>query len=146
MKRSPLFFLLPALLATGAVHAAGPQARTPVKPISECIDSANINEWHIVNANTLLVRTGPKRYLVTTQHACPQLGRHGVGIRFRASNDKQITGPGRICGDVGETVASHGQPPCAVQSVQRIDTARFDALRKQAVRHGSGAEQGQLPR
>jgi hypothetical protein len=143
MKRSPLLLLLPALFAATAAYAANPpQARTPVKPISECIDSTNINEWHVVNDTTFLVRTGPKRYLVKTQHACPRLGRYGVGIRFHPSTDKLVSLPGRICGEVGETVSSRAQPPCAVQSVQRIDTAQFDALRKQAVRHGSGAEQG----
>ncbi|HET7359250.1 MAG TPA: DUF6491 family protein [Rhodanobacteraceae bacterium] len=142
MKRSPLLLLLPALFAVAAAYAANPQARVPIRPVGECIDSTGINEWHIVNDTTLLVRTGPKRYLVKTRNACPRLGRYGTGIRFRPSNDKQVTLPGRICGDVGETVSSRAQPPCAVQSVQRIDTAQFEALRSQAVRHGNGAGQG----
>lgn len=140
---SPALLLIPALLVTGAVRAAAdtPPPRNPMRPVAECIDTSKINEWHIVDNSTVTVRTGPKRYLVKTQHTCPRLGRYGPGISFHPSNDKQVTIPGRICGDAGETVASRAQPPCGIQSVQRIDKAQFDQFTKQALRHGSGAEQ-----
>jgi hypothetical protein len=144
MKLSPALLLVPALLATGAVRAAAdtpPPPRDPLRPVAECIDTTRINEWYIVDNSTVTVRTGPKRYLVKTQHTCPKLGRYGPGISFHPSNDKQATLPGRICGDVGETVSSRAQPPCGIQSVQRIDKKRFDQFTRQALRHGSGAEQ-----
>jgi len=43
---------------------------------------------------------------------------------------------GALCGEAGETMASHDQPPCAVQSISKIDKARFDQLSSKAMQHG----------
>lgn len=134
--------LLPALLVGSFAHAADTSsALHPLRPVSQCPDITKINEWHIINAKTLTVRTGPHRFVIKTQYACPRLGRYGSGLNFRPSNGTQAVGESRICGDLGDQVSSRAQPPCQVQSVREISKQRFDALNKKAVRNGSGAEQ-----
>lgn len=134
--------LLPALLAGSFAQAADTAPpRQPLRPISQCPDINRINEWHIIDAQTLTVRTGPFRYVMKTQYKCPSLGRYGPGISFHPSDDKSALGVTRICGDYGDTVSSHAQPPCSVESVRMIDKQQFDALTQKAERSGSGAEQ-----
>lgn len=120
-------FLALALAATPTI-AASPHSPLPA---AQCIDTTQINEWHIVDTRTAIVRTGPKHYLVRLESACPQL-RHPPGLIFRASRANASVQSGRICGDAGETVRSAGQPPCAIQSVRKIDKHRFDALKHAA--------------
>lgn len=127
--------------AASVAHAAGSEsARIPLAA-ADCIDTTQINEWHIVDERTAIVRTGPKRYLVTLQSACPRLGMAPAGLMFRPNRSNALNNRGRICGEVGETVHSRQQPPCAIESVSKIDKARFDELSAQARRHGSGADQ-----
>lgn len=139
----PVSALLLSLLVTAAAASAAPapQARTPIKPISDCIRIDQINEWHIVDNRTATVRTGPKRYRVDLQSDCPRLGLGPAGLIFRPNPSNQTLGNSRICGEVGETVRSHEQPPCAIQSVQIIDKAEFDRLSTKARRSGSAADQ-----
>lgn len=134
--------LLLALTVGASTVQAGetPSARTPLHT-SDCIDPSQINEWHIVDARTAIVRTGPKRYLVTLQSACPRLGIPPRGLVFRPNRSNALVNQGRICGEVGETVHSRNQPPCAIESVSKIDKPRFDQLSARAKRHGSGADQ-----
>lgn len=139
----PVSALLLSLLVTAAAASAAtaPQARTPIKPIGDCIRIDQINEWHIVDSRTATVRTGPKRYRVNLQSDCPRLGLGPAGLIFRPNPSNQALGNSRICGEVGETVRSHEQPPCAIQSVQIIDKAEFDRLSAKARRSGSAADQ-----
>lgn len=128
-------------LAVGAVHAADKTPHWKPLPTAQCIDPSQINEWHIVDARTAIVRTGPKRYLVTLQNACPRLGMPPKGLMFRPNRSNLAVNNGHICGEAGETVRSQQQPPCAIQSIRMIDKARFDQLSARARRHGSGADQ-----
>jgi uncharacterized protein DUF6491 len=137
----PVSALLMMLLVTTACAASAPQARTPIKPISDCIRIDQINEWHIVDNRTATVRTGPKRYRVNLQSDCPRLGLGPAGLIFRTNPSNQALGANRICGEVGETVESREQPPCAIQSVQIIDKAEFDRLSAKSRRGGSAADQ-----
>lgn len=139
----PVSALLLSLLVTAAAASAAPapQARTPIKPISDCIRIDQINEWHIVDNRTATVRTGPKRYRVDLQSDCPRLGLGPAGLIFRPNPSNLTLGNSRICGEVGETVRSREQPPCAIQSVQIIDKAEFDRLSAKAQRSGSAADQ-----
>lgn len=137
----PVSALLMSLLVATASVAAAPQARTPIKPIGDCIRIDQINEWHIVDNRTATVRTGPKRYRVDLQSDCPRLGLGPAGLIFRANPSNQALGNSRICGEVGETVRSREQPPCAIQSVQIIDKAEFDRLSAKSRRSGSAADQ-----
>lgn len=144
MKRYA-FLLLPALLINAPVQAADHTAqhqaqRHPLRPTTQCPNINRINEWHVIDAHTLTVRDGPRRYVMKTRFACPKLGRYGPGIRFHPSNDKRALEIPRICGDLGDQVSSRAQPPCEVQSVREISKQRFDALNRKAVRNGSGAE------
>lgn len=101
--------------------------------LRDCIDTHQINEWHIVDSRHAIVRTGPKHYLVTLQSACPQLS-HPPGLIFRGSPSNASVDPGRICGEVGETVRSRQPASCAIKSVDRIDKARFEQLEAPAKR------------
>lgn len=137
--------LLPALVVGSFAHAADTTpAHQPLRPVSQCPDITKINEWHVINDRTLTVRTGPHRFVIKTQFACPKLGRYGSGINFRLSNGTRAVGESRICGDLGDEVSSRAQPPCEVQSVRKISKQRFDELNKKAERSGSGAEQPTL--
>lgn len=139
-------WLIPALLASAMVVAGDRLPQTPnkpLRPLSKCLDAANINEWHIINDTTITARNGPRHYLIKTTHKCQRLGKYGGGLFFHPSNGSM--GEWRICGDIGETVASRDQPPCAVQSVKLISKQQFDALDKHTQRSGNGAEQPTLP-
>jgi hypothetical protein len=139
---------LSLLAFASAAGASAPQAaaaRHPLRPVSECLRTDRINEWHIVDARTAIVRTGPDRYLVKLQSDCPRLGYPPKGLIFRSNPANQAVKPWVICGEVGETVRSRNQPPCAIQSVSKIDKAEFDRLGKHALRHGSGADQPTKP-
>jgi hypothetical protein len=117
----------------------------PMRPVSTCLRSDRINEWHVVGKRTVVARTGPDRYLVKLQSDCPRLGMPPGGLDFHSNPANQAVMPWRICGEAGETVSSRYQPPCAIRSVQKIDKAEFERLRKQAGRHGSGADQPSRP-
>lgn len=132
--------LLLALAASVVQATEAPLPRSPL-PAGDCIDTTQTNEWHIVDDRTAIVRTGPKRYLVTLQSACPRLGTPPPGLIFRPNQSNAHVNQGRICGEVGEMVYSRNQPPCAIQSVSKIDKPRFDDLKAHSNRHGSGADQ-----
>lgn len=123
---APALVLLLASCASVTVASAAPPPRTPL-PAAECLQPSRINDWRIVDDRTAIVRTGPTYYEVKLRAACPQL-RHPPGLMFKANAANTSSNDGRICGEVGETVHSSGQPPCAIQSVQRIDKTRFDQL------------------
>lgn len=133
--------LVLALSTVGAVTAETTPARTPIRPVGDCLRVDQINEWHIVDDRTATVRTGPKRYVVTLQARCPRLGQPPTGLIFRPNPSNRALGVYRICGEVGETVGSYHQPPCAIQSVRIVDKAEFDRLSARARRSGSGADQ-----
>lgn len=135
MKTFTPILLFALALGTGAAQAAETAPpRTPL-PMADCIKTTQINDWHIVDARTAIVRTGPKHYLVTLQNDCPNLS-HPPGLIFRSSPG---VGEGRICGSIGETVHSRNQPACAIQSVRLIDKARFEQLTKDAKHYRAGA-------
>lgn len=142
MQLSAVLMAIAMGMAAGAATAADtPHARTPIKPISDCIRIGQINEWHIVDQRTAIVRTGPKRYRVDLQSDCPRLGLGPAGLIFHPNRSNAAIGAMRICGEVGETVRSENQPPCAIQSARIIDKAEFDRLSAHASRSGSAAEQ-----
>lgn len=139
--KSPDLLLLAALLATSALPAiaAGQDktpAYTPLRPVSECLRPDRVNEWYVVDEKTVIARTGPDRYLIKLQAKCPQLG-IGQSLRLRPNRANQAAGMGAMCGEAGETVASRDQPPCAVQSIAKIDKAQFDSLGRKASKHGT---------
>ena len=133
-----LSFLL--LLATANPIAFATGAPTGALPYAQCIQTDKINEWHIVDARTALVRTGPYRYVVHLKADCPRLGIGVPGLLLRASESGKSVGEGRICGGLGETVSARDQPPCAISSVEMVDKAKFEQMREHAARHGIAAE------
>lgn len=128
-------FLTSLLFAVAAAASAADSAPSPASPLpfADCIQTDRISEWHIVDARSAIVRTGPKSYLVTLKSDCPNLS-HPPGLIFGRSNQQGIA-QGRICGAVGETVHSHSQPPCAIQSVQLVDSKHYQQLSDEATRY-----------
>ncbi len=133
--------LVLAVATVGAVAAESTPPRTPIRPIGNCLRIDQINEWHVIDDRTATVRTGPKRYVVGLQARCPRLGQPPAGLIFHPNRSNRTLGMYRICGEVGETVSSYHQPPCAIQSVRMVDKAEFDRLSAKARRSGSGADQ-----
>lgn len=133
-----------SMLAAPAI-AAQTASHTPLRPQSECLRVDRINEWHVVDHRTAIVRTGPKRYLVKLQASCPRLGIGNPGLLFSPNESNKALGESRICGETGETVRARDQPPCAIASVRVIDKAQFDRLGAAARHHGSGADQPTRP-
>ncbi len=125
--------LMAVTVGATSTRAAEPPPRRPL-PAADCINTSQINDWSIVDARSAIVRTGPKHYLVTLQVDCPQLS-HPPGLIFRSS--RSPLAKGSICGSIGETVHSRGQPECAIESVTIIDKARFTQLGAQARRYKS---------
>jgi len=139
MKPLPSLLLLVAASCTTALAGHAPPSGKSL-PYAQCIQTDRINEWHIVDQRTALVRTGPYRYAVHLRADCPRLGIGVPGFLLRANASNKAVGDSRICGESGETVSARDQPPCAISSVRLIDKAQFDRMREHAARHGSGAE------
>jgi hypothetical protein len=125
-----------SIAGTGSAMASDkPMSHTPLRG-ADCIDTARINDWKIVDERTAIVRMGPKHYLVALKSSCPQLS-HPPGLIF---NTRSTAGAdqGRICGGIGETVHSRGQPACAIESVSMIDKTKYNQLSDDAKRYMDG--------
>ena len=142
-----LFALSLAVAANAATAQTKPKAPayTPLRPVADCLRTDRINEWHIVNPRTVTARTGPDRYLVKLQVACPRLSYGPPTLLFHSNPANQAVIPFSICGEAGESVRALQQPPCPIQSVRKIDKAEFDKLSAHASRSGSGADQPLKP-
>ena len=123
-------------LAAIAPSAFAQSISTKSLPYKDCIRLDQINEWHVVDPQTAIVRTGPyQRYLIKLKARCDKLGIGNRGLQFLPSKADQATAPMRICGGAGERVRASNQPPCAIDSVSLIDESSFDAYRQQAKSH-----------
>ena len=128
-----------ALAATAANAFA---QSTPSLPFKDCIRLDQINEWHVVDPQTAIVRTGPyQRYLVKLKASCDKLGIGNPGLQFVPSESDKVAAPLRICGGVGEKVRARNQPPCAIDSVSLIDEATFNGYRTHAHYHSVTSQQ-----
>jgi hypothetical protein len=116
-------------------------------PFKDCIRLEQINEWHVVDPQTAIVRTGPyQRYLVKLKASCDKLGIGNPGLQFIPSNADKAVAPLRICGGVGEKVWARNQPACAIESVSLIDEATFKRYRDRAEYHSATRqEHGKSP-
>ena len=137
MKCLPSLLLLAAANCSIAFAADVPRKALPY---AQCIQTDKINEWHVVDPRTALVRTGPQRYVVHLKADCPRLGIGVPGFLLRPGESNKAVGGGRICGDLGESVSARDQPPCAIGSIEMVDKASFEKMRAHALRHGSGAD------
>ncbi|MFK2877137.1 DUF6491 family protein [Rhodanobacter hydrolyticus] len=136
-----------AAISTAASAQTPPHAPayTPMRPVSDCLRTDRITEWHLVDSRTITVRNGPNRFLVKLQASCPQLSYGPPTLRFGTSKANQGTAPFSICGEAGESVRSTQPPPCPIQSVRQLDKTTFDKLSAHAKRNGSGADQPTQP-
>lgn len=139
-----LSFALAANTAAAQTKSKAP-AYTPLRPVADCLRTDRINEWHLVDPRAVTVRTGPDRYLVKLQVACPRLSYGPPTLLFHSNAANQAVIPFSICGEAGESVRALHQPPCPIQSVRKIDKAEFDKLSAHATRSGSGANQPTQP-
>lgn len=138
--KSLTVMLVLAMAAASAVQAQDSSPKPaqeyhPLRPVSDCLRPDRLNQWYVLDSRTLIARAGPDRYIVKLQADCPRLG-IGQSVVFRANESNRATGWGAICGEAGETVRSRDQPPCAVQSVAKINKDEFDKLEDQAVKGG----------
>jgi hypothetical protein len=142
MKTVMSAVLVFAFAATAANALAQSAPASGSLPYKDCIRLDQINEWHVVDPQTAIVRTGPyQRYLVKLKASCDKLGIGNPGLQFIPSeSDKAIT-PLRICGGVGEKVRARSQPPCAIDSVSLIDEATFKDYRTRAKYHSVRSQQ-----
>lgn len=125
--------LLVFCLATsaGSILAQSAPARTTLA-YGDCIRTDQINEWHVVDSRTAIVRTGPyQRYLVNLQADCQKLGIGNPGLVLVPSRSDKAVG-GRMCGGVGEKVRARNQPGCAIQSISLISEDQFNTYRAKA--------------
>lgn len=133
-----------ALTLAATVGSAAAQSAPARNTLAyqDCIRVDQINEWHVVDTKTAIVRTGPyQRYLVKLKASCDKLGIGNPGLQFVPSEaDKAIT-PLRICGGVGEKVRARNQPGCAIDSVSLIDEATFNDYRAKATHHSVRTQQ-----
>lgn len=134
-----LFSLLLFAFTAGASAQTSDAPSAPKRlPTADCINTRQINSWSIVDARTAIVRTGPKYYQINLKADCPQLS-NPPGLIFRSSGNNNGMDAGRICGAIGETVHSRGQPQCAIDSVIMIDKARYTELNEQAKMYKASA-------
>lgn len=138
MKTIALVLL--ALATAGAQAAEKPAAREPL-PFAQCLRIDRINGWHIVDARTATVSNGPHFFRINLQASCPRLGLGPAGLIFHPNQSHLALGDARICGEVGETVSSSRQPPCAIASLKPISKTEYQRLNKRDIRRGSGADQ-----
>ncbi|RDS81184.1 hypothetical protein DWU98_11640 [Dyella monticola] len=131
---SAVLTLALAAMAGASLAQSAPMHNT--LPYKDCIRTDLINEWHVVNPKTVIVRTGPhQRYLVKLQGSCDKLGIGNPGLLFVPSQADKATSVFRICGGVGEKVRSRYQPPCAIESVGLIDEATYEHYRAGSTYH-----------
>lgn len=134
-----LFFTLAAIAASAWAQSTPASGTLPYK---DCIRTDQINEWHVVDPRTAIVRTGPyQRYLVKLKASCDKLGIGNPGLMFVPSQADKAISPVRICGGVGEKVRARNQPGCAIESVSLIDEATFDDYRSHAKHHSVRTQQ-----
>ncbi|RUL80012.1 DUF6491 family protein [Dyella choica] len=140
--KTVLCMVLGVTLVATVAPASAQSAATHSLPYNDCMRLDQINEWHVVDAQTAIVRTGPyQRYLVKLKASCDKLGIGPRGLEFIASDADKAVAPLRICGGVGEKVRSREQPPCAIDSVSLIDEATFDGYRSHAKYHSVTSQQ-----
>jgi len=131
-----------SLAATAANALAQSALASKSLPYKDCIRLDQINEWHVVDPQTAIVRTGPyQRYLVKLKASCDKLGIGNPGMQFVPSQSDKVAAPLRICGGVGEKVRARNQPGCAIDSVSLIDEATFDGYRTRAHYHSVTSQQ-----
>ncbi|MGY3231753.1 hypothetical protein ACVWWJ_003237 [Luteibacter sp. HA06] len=143
MKVRHLF--VASLLLTVAAHAAeqapatGPAPDAKPLEFNDCMRTDRITDWKVVDDRTLLVATGPDRFVVKTNVDCPRMGLGG-GVRFKTAESNKAVGAFRICGTPTEKVERiHDDPPCNIASVSKIDKATYTTMSKKAKLSGSGA-------
>lgn len=135
------YVIVAGLILVGTVQAAdspAPQGRKEL-PVAECLRTDQISNWAMVDNRTVIVANGPNFYRVTTNVDCPRMDLGG-GIHFRGAESIKAVAPMRICGSLNEQIVRRDDPPCQIQSVEKIDKATYQQLEKNAARKGSGAE------
>lgn len=130
------------LLVSVAANAAGaaPQARQEL-PVSECMRTDRISNYTVVDARTVTVANGPNFFKITTNVDCPRMDLGG-GVRFKSSDSIKAVQPMAICGSINEKIVRRDEPPCTIQSVEKIDKATYEQLNKSHKTSGPGMSGG----
>jgi hypothetical protein len=126
------------LLVSVAASAAGdpPPARHEL-PVNECMRTDRISNYSVVDDRTVIVANGPDFFKVTTDVDCPRMGLGG-GVRFKSSANIKAVQSFAICGSINEQIVRRDDPPCQIQSVEKIDKATYKQLEKKHGASGPG--------
>ncbi|MGN6482119.1 DUF6491 family protein [Luteibacter sp.] len=130
------------LIVSVAAQAAGaaPQERHEL-PVNDCMRTDRISNYTVVDARTVTVANGPNFFKITTDVDCPRMDLGG-GVRFRAADNIQAVQPFAICGSITEKIVRRDDPPCQIQSVEKIDKATYQQLNKSHKTSGPGTSGG----
>ncbi|TCV94708.1 hypothetical protein EC912_103193 [Luteibacter rhizovicinus] len=139
MKAAVRYLCIASTFLAGVAQAQNPPPHVPLRPIGECLRTDRINDYHVINDKTVILRNGPNYFIVKTSVACPRVDLGG-GIRFRTNEANKSMDAFTICGDINEAVIRRDDPPCPVASVERTDEATYTKMSKQkGVHHGNPA-------
>lgn len=120
--------------ATGAPQAAAARQELPV---NECMRTDRISNYAVIDDRTVTVANGPNFYKVTTNVDCPRMDLGG-GVHFHTAENVKAVAAMRICGSITEQIVRRDDPPCQIESVQKIDKATYEQLNKGAKHKASG--------
>jgi hypothetical protein len=123
-----------ATQATGAPQQPGAHQELQV---NDCMRTDRISNYAVVDNRTVTVANGPNFYKVTTNVDCPRMDLGG-GVHFRTAENVKAVASMRICGSVSEQIVRRDDPPCAIESVEKIDKATYEQLNKSAKHKASG--------
>lgn len=130
------------LLVSVAAQAAGaPPPERHELPVGDCMRTDRISNYTVVDARTVTVANGPNFYKVTTDVDCPRMDLGG-GVRFKSADNIKAVQPMAICGSINEKIIRRDDPPCTIQSVEKIDKATYEQLNKKHNTSGPGTSGG----
>jgi hypothetical protein len=130
------------LFVSVAAQAAGaPPPERHELPVNDCMRTDRISNYTVVDARTVTVANGPNFFRITTDVDCPRMDLGG-GVRFKSADNIKAIQPMAICGSINEKIIRRDDPPCTIQSVEKIDKATYEQLNRKHKTSGPGTSGG----
>jgi len=132
------------LLVSVAANATGaPPPERHELPVGDCMRTDRITNYTVVDLRTVTVANGPNFFKITTDVDCPRMDLGG-GVRFKTAENIKAVQPMAICGSINEKIIRQGSgdPPCTIQSVEKIDKATYEQLNQKHRTSGPGTSGG----
>jgi len=104
-------------LLTSSILLAFPAAAQAEK--RTCLDSNRVRNWVVIDDETLLLDAGQKKYRVSLQQSCFNLGTSAT-LQFKGD---PITG--RICSGTLDAIKTQGEQ-CQISKIEAIDKKAFN--------------------